>query len=188
MPKTRAKTPRKRPASKRRPAAGGKPFLSGFVYGAAVGAAATLVLVYLPDFASVDIPIVGSDGDSSSVPTVDFEFMYRLPNERVVTNVEPPVPPSDPAPPPVERPDDVAMEYLLQAAAFRGRDQADAMRARIMLATNVDTQIESNRDPNGGTLHRVIVGPFEDRAEMQRTLATLQGMDVSAMPLERPKG
>ena len=187
MPKTRAKAPRKRPASKRRASAGGKPFLSGFAYGAVVGVAATLALVYLPGLVSVDIPIVNSD-DDSSVPTVDFEFMYRLPNERVVTNVGSPVPRAAPAPPPVERQDDPTLEYLLQAAAFRDRDQADAMRARIMLATNVDTQIESNRDPNGGTLHRVIVGPLEDRAEMQRTLATLQGMDVSAMPLERPKG
>ena len=187
MAKTRAKTPRKRPASKRR-ASAGKPFLAGFLYGALVGVAATLALIYLPDFAPVDFPVASSDPDASSAPTVDFEFMYRLPNERMVTNVAPLAAPSDPAPPPVAPQDDPTLEYLLQAAAFRGRDQADAMRARVMLATNVKTQIESNRDPSGGTLHRVIVGPFEDRAEMQRALATLQGMDVSAMPLERPKG
>ena len=79
------------------------------------------------------------------------------------------------------------MEYLLQAAAFRGRDEAETMRARLILATNAGAQIESARDAGGNAWHRVLVGPFETRDEMQHALAALQTMDVSPLPLERPK-
>lgn len=188
MPKTRAKVPRKKPAGGQRAAAGGRPFLSGFVYGALAGAVVTLAFVYYPgELPSVDMPLSDSGVDDAAVPTVNFEFMYRLPRERVLTNVEPLQRASD-AVAPVGEADPDDMEYLLQAAAFRGRNEADAMRARLILATNMTTEIESARDPAGGTWHRVLVGPFESRAEMQRTLAALHEMDVSPVALERPRG
>ena len=188
MPRTRAKAARKNPAGRDRAGTGGRPFLSGFLYGAMAGAVVTLAIVYYPGERSpADMPLTDSGAEDATVPTVEFEFMYRLPRERVVTNVEPLQRPSDPVAP-VAGEDAPGMEYLLQAAAFRGRDDADAMRARLILATNMTAQIESARDPAGGTWHRVLVGPFESRAEMQRTLATLQEMDVSPVALERPKG
>ena len=188
MPKTRANAGRRAPPGGRRtPTAGGKTFSSGFAYGAVCGVVVTLVLVYVPGlWTSVDVRPVEPGDDNASVPVLDFEFMYRLPKERVVTNVEPYRPPAGPAAPPVSE-DDPSKEYLLQAAAFRGRDDADAMRARLMLATNMGTQVESARDADGGTWHRVLVGPFDSKDEMRRTLATLQEMDVSAVALERPK-
>ena len=188
MPKTRATAPRKKPAGGQRAAAGGRPFLSGFVYGAMAGAVVTLAVVYYPGgVPTVEMPLTDSSADGDTVPTVNFEFMYRLPRERVLTNVEPLRRPSDDVAPVVGEADP-GLEYLLQAAAFRGRNEADAMRARLILATNMTAEIESARDPAGGTWHRVLVGPFESRAEMQRTLATLHEMDVSPVALERPKG
>lgn len=189
MPKTRAKAPRRKPAGGQRASAGGRPFLSGFVYGAMTGAVVTLAVVYYPgDLPSVDLPATDSGVEDAALPSVDFEFMYRLPRERVVTNVEPLHRPSDSVAPVVDAVNPDGMEYLLQAAAFRGRNDADAMRARLILATNMTAEIESARDSAGGTWHRVLVGPFDSRAEMQRTLATLQEMDVSPVALERPKG
>ena len=186
MPKTRAKAPPKTPAG-RREGAGRRPFLSGFVYGAVAGTVVTLAIVLYPgDSPSVEVPLADSGVEDATVPTVDFEFMYRLPKERVVTDVEPYQRPADPVAPVVGEAD-VAMEYLLQAAAFRGRDDADAMRARLILATNMAVQIESARDPDRGTWHRVLVGPFESRTEMRATLAALREMDVSAIALERPR-
>ena len=188
MPRTRAKATRKKPASGQRAGAGGRPFLSGFVYGAMAGAVVTLAVVYYPgELPPVDMPLTDSGADDDTLPTVNFEFMYRLPRERVLTNVEPLQHPPDSVAPVVAEADP-GMEYLLQAAAFRGRDDADAMRARLILATNMTAEIESARDSAGGTWHRVLVGPFESRAEMQQTLATLQEMDVSPVALERPKG
>lgn len=189
MPKTRAKAPRKKRAGGQRAGAGGRPFLSGFVYGAMAGAVVTLAIVYYPgELPSVDMPLTDSGVDDATVPTVNFEFMYRLPRERVLTNVEPLQRISDSVAPVVGEAEADDMEYLLQAAAFRGRNEADAMRARLILATNMTAEIESARDTAGGTWHRVLVGPFESRAEMQRTLATLHEMDVSPVALERPKG
>ena len=60
-------------------------------------------------------------------------------------------------------------------------------RARLILATNAGAWIESARDTGGSTWHRVLVGPFETKEEMQQALATLQAMDVSPLPLERPR-
>lgn len=187
MPKTQAKARRKGQQRGPRTGTGGRPFLSGFVSGAIVGAVAALALAYWPvDITGGDVSAPDGAAESASLPTVDFEFMYRLPKERVITNVEPYVPASDQ---PVTEPSqaDPAKEYLLQAAAFRGRDEANAMRAQLILATNMGAEIESARDQSGRTWHRVYVGPFVDKAEMQRTLARLQEMDVSAVPLERPK-
>ena len=186
MPKTRAKAPRKKPAG-RRAGAGGRPFLTGFAYGAVAGAVVTLAIVFYPgDQPSVEVPLADSGAEDATVPTVNFEFMYRLPKERVVTDVEPYQRPSSPVAPVVGEAEP-AMEYLLQAAAFRGRDEADAMRARLILATNMAVQIESARDPARGTWHRVLVGPFESRTAMRATLAELREMDVSAIALERPR-
>ena len=141
---------------------------------------------YSDDLPRAGAPKVDSGAEDAAVPTVNFEFMYRLPKERVVTDVAPYQQPSDPVTPVVGEAD-VAMEYLLQAAAFRGRNDADAMRARLILATNMAVHIESARDPDRGTWHRVLVGPFESRPEMRATLAALREMDVSAIALERPK-
>lgn len=186
MPKTPAKAPLEKPAG-RRADAGGRPFLTGFVYGAVAGAVVTLAIVFLRgDQPSVEVPLADSGAEDATVPTVNFEFMYRLPKERVVTDVEPYQRPSSPVAPVVGEAEP-AMEYLLQAAAFRGRDEADAMRARLILATNMAVQIESARDPARGTWHRVLVGPFESRTAMRATLAELREMDVSAIALERPK-
>ena len=167
------------------------PFASGFLYGAVTGLVAGIVATLALDFvpavlAPADEPLADPASDAASVPTVEFEFMYRLPKERVVTNIEPPPRISDPVAPTLPA-DEPPVEYLLQAGAFRGRDDADTLRARLILATNAGAEIESARHADGSTLHRVVVGPFETREEMQQALATLQAMDVSPLPLERPK-
>ena len=176
MPKRRA---RSRPGARAGSSRG--PFLSGFVFGAVAVAVVTWALgFYWGDRPPVGVPPDESGAEDATVPTVNFEFMYRLPKERVVTDVEPYQQPSNPVAPVVGEPDPT-MEYLLQAAAFRGRDEADAMRARLILATNMPVQIESARNPARGTWHRVLVGPFESRTEMRATLAELRGMNVSAI-------
>ena len=186
MPRTKAKSSAARSRAAQRKSAG-KPFSSGFAYGAITGAVVALALVYVPGlWSAVEISALGPAPRTSTVPTVDFEFMYRLPKERVVTDVEPYQPPlsADPAEPVADQP---ASEFLLQAAAFRGRDEADTMRARMILE-NMAAEIESVRDSGGVVWHRVLVGPFPTKAEMQQALTTLRGMGIPALALERPRG
>lgn len=186
MPRTKAKSKAARSRAAPRKSAG-KPFSSGFAYGAISGAVVALALVYVPGlWSAVELPPLGPTSEASTVPTVDFEFMYRLPKERVVTDVEPYEPPVsvDPSQPVADQP---ASEFLLQAAAFRGRDEAETMRARMILE-NLDVEIESARDSAGMVWHRVLVGPFPTKPEMQQTLTTLRGMGVAALALERPRG
>ena len=231
----------------------------GIAHGVVVGAVVAFIVAVAFDDDDATEPVVATLDADAEVPTVEFEFMYRLPKERVVTDFEAVMPepaqaadsdvetlpalaeqgvpselgqdaddplasdgvpdvadsavgalatvaddPGQPVQPAPVTETSVAVvdsrrppsadvnatdeqEYLLQAAAFRGRDQAEAMRARLMLATNAPTRTESARTPTGGMWHRVLVGPFDSAAEMRGALATLEAMEISALPLSRPK-
>ncbi|ALM85519.1 SPOR domain-containing protein [Bordetella sp. N] len=62
-------------------------------------------------------------------------------------------------------------DYYLQAGAYRGSDEAEAMKARIiMLGLPVAVQ---RAEVNGKPLNRVRVGPFKGLDEMNRARARL---------------
>jgi len=72
------------------------------------------------------------------------------------------------APPPAPN---AQTAYYLQAGAFRSVDEAEALRARIlMLGLNGFVQPVQ---VNGATLHRVRVGPFRGIDEMNQSRTTL---------------
>ena len=164
-----------------------------FCGGALLGAALTLAAIYVPSL----IPAVGEEapdgGGDQAPPALTYEFMNLLPNEEVVTGVtpfaEPDVPPavadnvlaaapSAPDPPAVSP----ATEYLLQAASFRSRDEADALRAELLLDGMMAT-VNAASSPGGVAWHRVMVGPFSTKVEMERTLTTLRSKNIAALPL-----
>ncbi len=61
--------------------------------------------------------------------------------------------------------------YYLQTGAFRSRDEADAMRARVLLL-GLPVRIEQAQS-NGSTINRVRVGPFKGIDEMNRARTRL---------------
>jgi cell division protein FtsN len=76
--------------------------------------------------------------------------------------------------------------YLLQAASFRGREQADQLRARLAmlgLETSVQTVTINDRE----SWHRVLVGPFSNLSDLNKARALLQKNGVDAI-LIRLKG
>ena len=75
-------------------------------------------------------------------------------------------------------------EYLLQAASFPRRKEAEVLRAQLMLE-GLRTAVNAVRRPNGDTWHRVMVGPFAEKAEMQRMLTRLRAKDIAALPIAR---
>jgi len=66
--------------------------------------------------------------------------------------------------------------YFLQAGAFRNPDEAEAMRARvIMLGMSAEVQ---QATVNGSAWHRVRVGPFSGLDEMNKARARLGGEKI----------
>ncbi|MFI8745689.1 SPOR domain-containing protein [Pseudomonas sp. NPDC077186] len=77
-----------------------------------------------------------------------------------------------PPPPPVIAAAPLTTQFFLQAGSFRRRDDADSLRAQIiLLGQNVRVETGKVREE---TWHRVLVGPFANREQLagaQKTLA-----------------
>jgi cell division protein FtsN len=77
-----------------------------------------------------------------------------------------------PPPPPVIAAAPLTTQFFLQAGSFRRRDDADGLRAQIiLLGQNVRVETGKVREE---TWHRVLVGPFANREQLagaQKTLA-----------------
>ena len=193
--KVRGKASGQKRASSTRRAAGGSGFSgSTFGAGALFGGVLTVALIYgptlVPDFVG-KTQTNAPDGQPTQ-PKLTYEFMDLLPNEEVVTDATPFVAPIDASPNVTAPPDSArsttpnAKEYLLQAAAFRNRDEADAMRAELLLE-GMEAAVSAVSSPAGGAWHRVMVGPFPNHAEMERTLTALRSKDISALPIARAR-
>ncbi|NYT24567.1 SPOR domain-containing protein [Alcaligenaceae bacterium] len=84
------------------------------------------------------------------------------------SQVATPSPPATPSAPPAARQQGT---YYLQAGAFRGTNDAEAMRARVIML-GMSAQIQA-ANVNGTTLHRVRVGPFNGLDEMNKARSRL---------------
>ncbi|MCV2403980.1 SPOR domain-containing protein [Marinomonas sp. C2222] len=70
--------------------------------------------------------------------------------------------------------------YMLQAASFRSAEDADRMRAKLILSGLVETSIRKTIGKNGAPWYRVVLGPYESRSKMNRTEDKLVSMDISS--------
>lgn len=66
--------------------------------------------------------------------------------------------------------------YYLQAGAFRGADDAEAMRARVLML-GLSAHVEA-ANVNGSTIHRVRVGPFKGLDDMNQARSRLGGEKI----------
>lgn len=77
-----------------------------------------------------------------------------------------------------DKPAEGSSSYLLQAGAFRGADEADAMRARLALV-GFEARVVVG-DVNGQPIHRVRVGPFGSLEDMNRSRTRLAENGIEA--------
>ena len=158
---------------------------SSFAGGLIVGVAVCLASVYLLDLpAGSDSTSAGGDGS----PTEDggdrkgaprYEFFESLPAAEVSTDTEPykTLTPGGYVEP---------SEYLVQAGSFRLQDDANRLRARLML-TGMGADISiSTLDDEDEVWHRVVVGPFNSKQDAEQTMASLRQHDVSPILLQVP--
>lgn len=151
-----------------------------FVAGVVCCAIAMLVVDRAP--AGSDSP-ASAEKAAAQLPNdlpLTYEFIHRLPSDVVQTHVTPYETPAAGASGNASE----SHVYLLQAASFLRRDDADAMRAELLLE-GMEAKVSEVPRKGGGAWHRVLVGPFPDRTEMARALTKLRERDIPALPLVR---
>lgn len=101
----------------------------------------------------------------------------HTPETPVTEPIETPV--TEPTPPPVS-----SARFLLQAGSFRGSEKAEVLRARILLL-GLSCRTQEVTVQGGGVWHRVFVGPYDSRQQMEQAAAQLRAQDIDPLPLYR---
>ena len=63
-------------------------------------------------------------------------------------------------------------QYMLQAGSFRNQRDADRLRAKLILE-GLNAKVQATRSKQGSTWHRIMVGPFKNRRELNQAQDTL---------------
>jgi cell division protein FtsN len=72
--------------------------------------------------------------------------------------------------------------YFLQAGSFSNADDADKLKAKLALL-GIEASVQVATIPDKGVWHRVHIGPYRGKEEMNNTLAVLKQNGVSATPM-----
>jgi len=115
-------------------------------------------------------PEPAPDGEASD----RFEFYDMLPDAEVDVP-EQPRSGGSAGPPPVSAPG----TYVIQAGAFPDFAEADKVKARLALL-GVSSEIQT-AEVNGGTFHRVRIGPIDNLDELNRLRARLQANGIESL-------
>ncbi len=167
---------RKRPPARRRASSkvnagfNAPSFSAGVIFGAAL----VLVGSYAPEIFDESVTAIRGQ-QAEAVGVVTFEFDQILKNDVVLTD-----PDSYPADFTQASENATApREYLLQAAAFRSSEDAERLRANLLM---LNLPAETGRvDIASGTWYRVIVGPYDSQVKAERALTRLRENNLSAL-------
>jgi len=69
--------------------------------------------------------------------------------------------------------------YMLQAASFRSAEDADRMRARLIISGLVETSVRKTIGKGEQAWYRVVLGPYQSRSKMNRAEDRLVSMEIS---------
>ncbi len=152
-----------------------KSFFAGIAVGILGTIGVSLVPSLIPGSATSSQPTDNAPGPDSS-PT-RYEFWETLPTNDVTVNTDPYEMSATKSA--------VAKEYLLQAGSFRKQDEADALRAELILAGFAATTSEVSL-VGEDRWFRVLVGPYTSRRETRKAMSALRTKKISALVLERP--
>ena len=152
-----------------------KSFFAGIAVGILGTIGVSLVPSLIPGSATSSQPTDNAPGPDSS-PT-RYEFWETLPTNDVAVTTDPYEMSATKSA--------VAKEYLLQAGSFRKQDEADALRAELILAGFAATTSEVSL-VGEDRWFRVLVGPYTSRRETRKAMSALRTKKISALVLERP--
>jgi cell division protein FtsN len=120
----------------------------------------------------------GQKEASSSAPKRRFDFYTLLP-ELDVTVPETPKPVQEVKVSPKVTKQAKSRGYVLQVGSFRKYQDADSLKARIALM-GIESSIQTVH-VNNSTWHRVRVGPYTDREQLNRIRDSLRNNNVKAI-------
>ena len=153
-------------------------FFGSFIGGIVVGSAIMLAITYPSGNTNVvgqavsDMPPI-----KEPAPEIEWTFFTELPKAKLKTSVEP-----IEHPPPAQ-PEN--REYVLQAAHFHRRHDARVLQGALIL-DGMSASISSSPRADGGSWHRVPVGPYETEDDAQTALDQLRAKDIPAQILAPP--
>ena len=171
-----------------------------FLIGALVGLAGGLAMTQAPSYLAEQVeslPAAAPLLASGETEELTFRFDDLLKNSEVPANPErygPGAPAESPVPAaadaaapdqaqPIRRQPLQPQAFHIQAASFRRPEDAEQLRARLMLqalpAAVARVEIDS------GAWHRVTVGPIDSAEEAKRIMNLLREQDLSAMWIKR---
>lgn len=184
---------------------GRKPAIKPFIMGLALGVLAGMLGMYLHQSGKAPAQPIRTEANAAldcppveaqvAEPTVrpgkdpeDFEFygvLEKVPVTPSRPDLEQPLPPppteggrvaSAPAPAALQ-----ARPVYLQVASFKAEADADALKARIVLA-GAPATVVAMEIPDKGTFYRVRVGPFPSQEEMAKAKSQLDqgGIDLNS--------
>src|SRR5690606_33428298 len=78
----------------------------------------------------------------------------------------------------------VSEEFILQVGSFRRDEEADRLRAQLLLL-NLDAYTEKVTLNNDQVWHRVLVGPFNSQSRLSNARVTLVSNEYNALVLMR---
>ena len=140
-----------------------------FSFGAIIGAAVIIAAIYAPDWLAQNTEQTATPNEpTTSQPNVVYDFPRLLEETEVK---------ADPSAYPV--PEQIASKpqnYTIQAASFKQADDANSLRARLILADLPATM--DSREVDHQTWYRVSVGPFDNKTLADRAMTQLREMNL----------
>jgi hypothetical protein len=121
----------------------------------------------------------GNTPDSERSSGTDLQFYEYLPQAEVEVNIVPVEIASAGVPDEAD-----TTTYLLQAASFLDPNDAEALRARLILM-NLEARIQDT-NISGRTWYRVQAGPFTGRARMEAAENTLRQNNIDPIRMRIP--
>ena len=137
-----------------------------------------LYLGTLPPVPGATTPITKNESTPAETepPKPRFDFYTLLPEQTMDLGVEPTEAPVTHASKPTEF-------YLLQAGAFKQREDAESRRAQLLLL-NLDPKIEETTSDNG-RWYRVYLGPFQSRSKLNKARSLTAAQNIDTLLLKR---
>lgn len=115
--------------------------------------------------------VLTEERDQPPLPKPRFDF-YQLLKESEVAKVEPPTANLPPV--------NTGIQYTLQVGSFRNSGDADRLRAQLILM-NLEARVEKVTVRNAETWHRVLVGPYNTRAQLAKARGTLAANNLDSL-------
>jgi cell division protein FtsN len=126
----------------------------------------------------------GSPPPAAEIPKPRFDFYTMLPKQTLDEEKKPDAvvePAADVSKPPAAS--SAPKPYLLQAGAFRQRDDAERRRAELVLL-GLTPKLEEFSNANGRWF-RVYVGPFDSHESMNKARGLMANQNIDTVLLKR---